>query len=147
MDLFYNTMAEGGAKLFVGGLSWNTDDAALQDAFGKYGNVTDAKVIMDRETNRSKGFGFVTFASRDEAEAAVSGLNGQELDGRNIRCDFAQDRDSSDRRDRDRGGRRGGPYDRPRGGRGGFGGRGRGGGFGGERRDRDDWRSSRDRDN
>ena len=136
----------GEIKLFIGGLSWNTDDKLLEDTFGKYGQVTSAKVIVDRATNRSKGYGFVTFANRDEAEAAVAALNGQDLDGRTIRCDFAQERDSSDRRDRDRGGRRGGPYDRPRGGRGGFGGRGGGrGGFrGGERRDRDDWRSGRD---
>jgi len=139
------------AKLFVGGLSWNTDDRALEDAFGKFGRLDSAKVIIDRNSNRSKGFGFVTFSARNEAEEAVNALNGSELDGRTIRVDFAQDRPDGERRERsDRGGSsnyggRSGPYDRPRG-RGGFrGGRGgdrdRGGfrgGRGGGRRDYDD---------
>jgi heterogeneous nuclear ribonucleoprotein A1/A3 len=86
---------EQGHKLFIGGLAWTTDEAGLQDAFGKYGQVLSARVIMDRQTNRSKGYGFVTFASREEAEQAVQGLNGQDLDGRTIRCDFAQEKEST----------------------------------------------------
>lgn len=78
-------------KLFVGGLSWNTDDDSLRRAFEAYGNVLEANVVLDRETGRSRGFGFVTFAAADEADAARDGLHDQELDGRRIRVDEAND--------------------------------------------------------
>ncbi len=86
-------------KLFVGNLSWNTDDQGLFDAFAQFGEVTEAKVITDRDSGRSRGFGFVTFADEDAGEDAMSGLDGTELDGRPIRVSVAQDR-RNDRRPR-----------------------------------------------
>lgn len=106
-------------KLFVGGLSWGTTDEGLRRAFEEYGEVTDAKVILDRDTGRSRGFGFVTYADASDAASAISAMDGSTLDGRNIRVNQANDRPE----------RRGGGG----GGRGGFGGGG-GGGRGGERR-------------
>lgn len=79
-------------KLFVGGLSWNTDDKSLHSAFSEHGEVTEAKVILERDTGRSRGFGFVTFASADDASAAISALDGQDLDGRTVRVNVAQER-------------------------------------------------------
>ena len=79
-------------KLFVGGLDWNTTDAGLAQAFGEFGNVSDAKVIMDRETGRSRGFGFVTFDNNAEADAAISGMDGQSIDGRTVRVNQAEDK-------------------------------------------------------
>ncbi|THU72923.1 hypothetical protein C4D60_Mb04t17340 [Musa balbisiana] len=98
-------------KLFVGGLSFGTDDQSLKEAFNSFGNVVEARVITDRDTGRSRGFGFVNFDSDASASEALSGMDGQELNGRNIRVSYANDRPS------------GGP-------RGGFGG-GFGGGSGG----------------
>ncbi|CAG8475543.1 10443_t:CDS:2 [Rhizophagus irregularis] len=72
-------------KLFVGGLSWGTDDRTLRSKFEEYGTVEDAVVIRDRDTGRSRGFGFVTFASNEEAEIAIQNLNDAEFDGRNIK--------------------------------------------------------------
>lgn len=83
-----------GNKLFVGGLSWGTDDDGLRTAFGAYGSVTEAKVITDRESGRSRGFGFVTFSNSDEAQAAIAGMDGQNLDGRAVRVNEAQARNS-----------------------------------------------------
>jgi len=97
-------------KLFVGGLSWDTDDHGLRTAFEQYGEVTEAKVISDRDTGRSRGFGFVTFADGGSADNAIEQMNGATLDGRTLNVNEAQDR---------------------RGGGGGGGGRGRGGGGGG----------------
>lgn len=93
-------------KVFVGSLSWNTDDRGLREAFSYHGEVTEAVVITDRDSGRSRGFGFVTFADGQAAEKAVAALNQTELDGRTIRVDVAQEKD----RDRDRGsyGRQGG---------------------------------------
>jgi len=82
------------SKCFVGSLSWGTTDATLRDAFGQFGAVQDAIVIMDRETGRSRGFGFVTFGSNEEAEAAIAGLNEQTLDGRTIKVNLANERGS-----------------------------------------------------
>jgi len=79
-------------KVFVGGISWGTTGDGLRDAFGKVGTVTDAAVISDRETGRSRGFGFVTFETDAQALAAVDEMNGQELDGRTIRVDNATER-------------------------------------------------------
>ena len=95
-------------KLFIGGLSWNTTDDSLRAAFEKFGPVTEAKVITDRDTGRSRGFGFVTFEDDEAADKAIAALNGTELDGRAIRVDVAQAKQ--------RGGGGGG------GGRGGYGG-------------------------
>jgi len=86
-------------KLFVGSLSWNTDDTRLREAFAQHGEVTEARVITDRDSGRSRGFGFVTFADDSAAEKAIAALNQHELDGRTIRVDVAQDKD----RDGDRG--------------------------------------------
>ncbi len=80
------------SKLFVGGLAWATDDQGLRSAFEQFGEVTDAKVISDRDTGRSRGFGFVTFADAADADRAREEMNGQELDGRSLNVDSAQDR-------------------------------------------------------
>lgn len=101
------------AKVYVGNLSWGTTDDSLRAAFEQYGQVTDSIILKDRMTGRSRGFGFVTFSTAEEAEQAVNGMNEQDLDGRNIRCNIATDRPP----------RAEGEY-RPRGG---FRGRGRGG--------------------
>lgn len=73
-----------GKKIYVGNLPYSTDDAALADQFSQFGTVESARIITDRETGRSKGFGFVEMASDDEAEQAISKLNGAQLDGRQI---------------------------------------------------------------
>ena len=80
-------------KLFVGGLAWGTDDHGLREAFAAHGDVTDAKVITDRDTGRSRGFGFVTFADADMAQAAIQAMDGTDLDGRSIRVNVAQQRE------------------------------------------------------
>jgi len=79
-------------KLFVGSLSWNTDDHGLRAAFESYGDITDAKVITDRDSNRSRGFGFVTFADSSSAQQAQQEMNGAELDGRTLNVDIAHER-------------------------------------------------------
>ncbi|MBO9594677.1 RNA-binding protein [Niabella pedocola] len=71
-------------NIYVGNLSWNLKDQDLQNLFAPYGEVTSAKIVSDKFTNRSKGFGFVEMASDDEAKAAIEALNGTEVDGRNI---------------------------------------------------------------
>lgn len=81
-----------GTKLFVGGLSWDTDDRGLRTAFESFGTVVEAKVVTDRDTGRSRGFGFVTMADQGEARRAMDGMDGEMLDGRTIRVDQAQDR-------------------------------------------------------
>lgn len=86
-------------KLFVGSLSWDTNDNGLRDAFAQHGEVTEATVITDRDSGRSRGFGFVTFADDEAADKAIAALNESELDGRTIKVDVAQERN----RDRDRG--------------------------------------------
>jgi RNA recognition motif-containing protein len=114
-----------GKKLFVGGLSWNTTDAGLKEAFSRYGDVTDAKVITDRETGRSRGFGFVTFSADASAADAIAGMDGKALDGRTLKVNEAEERRDS------RGGGGGGGFGGGGGGdRGGDRG-GRGGGYGG----------------
>ncbi len=77
-------------KLFVGSLSWDTNDEGLRSAFGAHGEISEAVVITDRDTGRSRGFGFVTFDDDEAADKAVAALNGTELDGRTIRVDVAQ---------------------------------------------------------
>ncbi|XP_027901787.1 small RNA-binding protein 11, chloroplastic [Vigna unguiculata] len=77
-------------KLFVGGLSFCTTEKALSEAFSNYGQVIEAKVVTDRVSDRSKGFGFVTFASPDEAENAIADMKGKTLNGRVIFVDYAK---------------------------------------------------------
>ncbi|KAJ5210164.1 Nucleotide-binding alpha-beta plait [Penicillium cf. griseofulvum] len=80
------------SKIYVGNLSWHTSDESLRAAFGEFGNIVDSIVMVDRETGRSRGFGFVTFSSAEEAEAAINALNEQDLDGRRIRVNLANAR-------------------------------------------------------
>jgi RNA recognition motif-containing protein len=113
-------------KLFVGGLSWNTDDGLLREKFEEIGEVSDAIVMRDRETGRSRGFGFVTYCNGQDAETAISTLDGTEFDGRNIKVDRASERGGGG------GGRGGGGFGGGGGFRSGGGGRGRGrSGYGG----------------
>ena len=102
-----------GKKLYVGNLSYDVTDSALEQLFAAYGTVQSAQVIMDRDTGRSKGFGFVEMGSDQEAQAAIAGLNGKESGGRSLTVNEARPRE-------DRGG----------GGGGGRGGRSGGGGYG-----------------
>ncbi|XP_063306534.1 cold-inducible RNA-binding protein B-like [Pelobates fuscus] len=113
-------MSSDDGKLFVGGLSFETDEQNLEQVFSKYGQVSEVVVVKDRETKRSWGFGFVTYENPDDAKDAMMAMNGKSVDGRQIRVDQAG-KSSGDRR----GGYRGGSS----GGRGFFrGGRGHGGG-------------------
>ncbi len=105
-----------GKKLYVGNLAYTVTDGTLEQMFAAHGSVQSAQVIMDRDTGRSKGFGFVEMDSEQQAQAAISALNGQQMDGRNLTVNEAKPRED-------------------RGGRGGHGG-GRGGYGGGGRRDR-----------
>jgi len=100
-------------NIYVGNLSYDTNDAGLRAAFEAYGEVSSAQVIMDRDTGRARGFGFVEMPSDEEARAAMEALDGSDLDGRNIKVNQARPRG-------DRGGRGGGGG----GGRGGYGGGG-----------------------
>lgn len=109
-----------GNKLYVGNLAYSVRDEELQQAFSQFGSVTSAKVMMDRDTGRSKGFGFVEMGSDSEAQSAIEGMNGQPLSGRAIVVNEARPREERP------GGFRG-PY--------GGGGGGGGGGFGGGRRE------------
>jgi len=113
-----------GNKLYVGNLSYNIRDDDLQQAFAQYGTVSSAKVMMDRDTGRSKGFGFVEMGSDPEAQAAINGMNGQALDGRAIVVNEARPREE-----------RPGGFGGGGGSRGGYGGgggsSGGGGGYGG----------------
>jgi len=81
-----------GRRLYVGNLAWSVTDQDLQDAFSEAGKVESAQVIMDRATNRSRGFGFVEMATDEAADAAVKRLNGREIKGRPIRVNEAQAR-------------------------------------------------------
>ncbi|HEV7504086.1 MAG TPA: RNA-binding protein [Thermoanaerobaculia bacterium] len=112
-----------GRKLYVGNLAYGVKDSDLQDLFSAHGTVDTAQVIMDRDTGRSKGFGFVEMSSDQEARAAISALNGKEVDGRNLTVNEARPKEEG-------GGRGGGGGGRGGGGYGGGGGGGRGGGGG-----------------
>lgn len=107
-------------KLYVGNISFNTTNQDLNDLFGQIGTVESANIIEDRETGRSRGFGFVEMASREDGEKAIAELNGKELDGRELKVNEAKPQES-------RGGGGRGGY----GGGGGRGNRGGGGGYGG----------------
>ena len=111
-------------KLYVGNLTYNVNESDLEALFSQYGTVQSAQIIVDRDTNRSKGFGFVEMSSDAEAEAAIQGLNARDHDGRNLTVNEAKPREARP------GG--GGGYGGGGGGRGGYGGGGgRSGGGGG----------------
>ena len=112
-----------GQKLYVGNLSYSTTSSDLEQLFAQHGTVQSAEVISDRDSGRSKGFGFVEMGSDEEAQAAIAALNGQQHDGRTLTVNEAKPRE-------DRGPRGGGGGGGGRGGYGGGGGGGRGG-FGG----------------
>lgn len=80
------------SKLFVGGLSWGTDDQSLREAFTEFGDVIEARVILDRDSGRSRGFGFVSFSSGEEAASALSAMDGKEIQGRSVRVNYAAER-------------------------------------------------------
>jgi len=108
------------SKLFIGGLAWHTGEDALRQKFEEFGTVEEAVVVKDRDTGRSRGFGFVRYGQEAEADAAISAMNNVEFDGRTIRVDKASERGS---------GGGGGGFGGGRGG--GGGGYGRGGGYSG----------------
>jgi hypothetical protein len=124
-----------GNKLYVGNLPYSVRDGDLEQAFGAFGAVTSAKVMMERDTGRSKGFGFVEMGSDAEAQAAIEGMNGQSLGGRNVVVNEARPMEARPPRSG------GGGFGGPRGGGGGYGGGGGGygggggGGYGGGRRE------------
>ncbi len=120
-----------GRRLFVGSLSWNTDDDGLRAAFERFGTIEDAKVITDRETGRSRGFGFVTFEDEAAAQSAIDEMNNSELDGRTLVVNEAQERAPRGGGGGGFGGGGGGGRGGGGGGGGGRGGRGGGGGGGG----------------
>ncbi len=111
-----------GNKLYVGNLPYSVRDEDLQQSFGQFGAVTSAKVMMERDTGRSKGFGFVEMGSDAEAQAAINGMNGQPLGGRSVVVNEARPMEARPPRTGGFGGGGGG---------GGYGGGGGGGGYGG----------------
>jgi len=119
-------------KLYVGNLNFKTTGEDLQELFGQVGTVESASVVMDRDTGRSRGFGFVEMATKEEGEAAIAQFNGKEFNGRNLSVNEARPRED---RGGGGGGGRGGYGGGGGGGRGGYGGggggRGGGGGYGG----------------
>ncbi len=111
-------------KIYVGNLPWRSTDAQLAEMFAAHGEVSEAKIITDRETGRSRGFGFVTMANADEAQAAIRALNGLSMEGRALVVNEAREQQG--------GGGGGGGFRRSGGGGGGgYGGGGNGGGYGG----------------
>jgi RNA recognition motif-containing protein len=120
-----------GNKLYVGNLSYNVRDDDLQQTFAQFGTVNSAKVMMDRETGRSKGFGFVEMGSDAEAQSAINGMNGQQMDGRALVVNEARPREERPGGFGGGGGRSGGGGGYGGGGGGGGGGYGGGGGGGG----------------
>jgi cold-inducible RNA-binding protein len=117
-----------GKKLFVGGLSWGTNDDTLREAFSRFGSISEARVIMDRETGRSRGFGFITFDDDQDAVNAMNEMNGKEIDGRSIKVNEAQEKPAGGGGGGGGGYRGGGGGGRSGGGGGGYGGGGGGGG-------------------
>lgn len=122
-----------GKKLYVGNLPYSVRDSDLEQSFGQFGTVTSAKVMMERDTGRSKGFGFVEMGSDAEAQAAISGMNGQPLGGRSVVVNEARPMEERPPRSGGFGGGGGGGYGGGGGGGygGGGGGRSGGGGYGG----------------
>ena len=112
-------------KLYVGNLSFDTSEAEMREAFSEFGEVTSAALVMDRETGRPRGFGFVEFADAESGQKAIDAMNGKEFGGRTLNVNEARPRE-------DRGGGGRGGYGGGGGGRGGYGGGGGGrGGYGG----------------
>jgi RNA recognition motif-containing protein len=105
-------------RIYVGNLAFQTTEHEIQNAFSQFGTVSEVKLMLDRESGRSRGFAFVTMGSEDDARKAIAGMNGQDLDGRALRVNEAEERQAGGR------GGGGGGY----GGGGGGGGRGGGGG-------------------
>ena len=120
-----------GNKLYVGNLAYSVRDDSLTQAFAQFGTVTSAKVMMDRETGRSKGFGFVEMGSDAEAQAAINGMNGQPLQGRPLVVNEARPREERPGGFGGGGGGSRGGYGGGGSGGGGYGGGGGGGGYGG----------------
>ncbi len=87
------------SNIYVGNLSYDTTDDSLNNAFSKHGSVISARVVMDRMTGRSRGFGFVEMENNGEAQAAIQALNGAQLDGRALKVNEAKPRESRDSRD------------------------------------------------
>ena len=117
-------------NIFVGSLPFQLEEADLKELFEAYGEVSTVKLIIDRESGRSKGFGFVEMPDDEAAQSAITGLNGSEVKGRSIAVSQAEEKKPNDRRS---GG--GGGYGGNRGGGGGYGGGNRGGGGGGYSKD------------
>ena len=91
-------MAKSTKKLFVGGLPWGVDDEGLRAAFSPFGEIMEAKVVTERDTGRSRGFGFVTFKNDGDAYTAYEEMHNQELGGRRVRVDFAEEKQRGPRR-------------------------------------------------
>lgn len=111
----YGVFGIMGKKLYVGGLSWGTSEDALASEFEQFGQLEEVKIITDRETGRSRGFGFVTYVNDNDAKNAIDEMNGRVLDGRNLSVNEARERESREREPRGGGNRSGGG-----GGRGGY---------------------------
>lgn len=120
-------------KIYVGNLSYRTAEDQLAQAFGKFGQISSTVIVIDRATNRSKGFGFITFETDTAAEQAVQEMNGKEIDGRTVKVSIAKPP-----KEREAGGMGGGGRGGRPGGGGGFGARREGGGGGRDRGDRGD---------
>lgn len=84
-------------KLYVGNISWGMEESNLNEAFSNFGEVKSVKIIKDRDTGRSKGFGFVEMSNSEEAETVISNFDGKEMDGRPLKVNIAQDKPRTDR--------------------------------------------------
>ncbi len=122
-----------GNKIYVGNLPFSATSESLNEMFSKFGTVDSAKIVMDRDTGRSKGFGFVEMSTGDEAAQAIEKLNGSDLGGRSLVVNEARPMEPRENRGGGFGGGRGGDRGGDRGGRGGGGGFSRGGNGGGDR--------------
>ncbi|MEG0454290.1 MULTISPECIES: RNA-binding protein [Bacteroides] len=120
-------------NIFIAGLSYNISDSDLAELFTEYGEVTSARVVTDRETGRSKGFGFVEMTEDEAGNAAIAALNEAEVDGRKLAVSVARPKEDAPRRSYGGGGNRGGGYGGGGNRGGGYGGGNRGGGYGGGR--------------
>ena len=118
-------------NIFIAGISYNLSNADLGELFEEFGEVISAKIVMDRETGRSKGFGFVEMPNDEEGNAAIAALNEKEIDGKTLSVSVARPREEGPRRNNNYGGGSRGGYGNNRGGR--YGGGNRGGGYGGGR--------------
>lgn len=130
-SLYQSIRSMSSAKLFVGGLSYSTDENSLRQAFDQYGEVIEVKVVTDRETGRSRGFGFISFTSTEEANSALQDMDGKELHGRRVRVNFATEKPRTAYNNYGYGGGGYGSGGGSYGGGGGYGGGNYGGGGGG----------------